>query len=137
MVIGKNRPWLTALVCIDGRIVGKWAGDNKISYTTYSDLTSKPEVADFIEKELAAANKDLPEPARVKRFALLYKDLDADEDELTRNGKVRRQVVEERYREIIEALYAGTESLPVDQTIDLQDGKSARIRTTLQIRNLG
>jgi long-chain acyl-CoA synthetase len=137
VVIGKNRPWLAALVCIDGRIVGKWAGDNKISYTTYSDLTSKPEVADFITKELATTNKDLPEPAQVKRFALMYKDLDADEDELTRNGKVRRQVVEERYREIIEALFAGTESLPVDQTIDLQDGKSARIRTTLHIRNLG
>ena len=137
VVIGKNRPYLTALVCIDGRVVGKWAGDNKISYTTYSDLTSKPEVADFIEKELALAVRDLPEPARIKRFALLYKDLDADEDELTRNGKVRRKVVEDRYRDIIAALYAGTAFLPIDQTIDLQDGKSARIQTTLHIRNLG
>ena len=137
VVIGKNRPWLTALVCINGRIVGKWAGDNKVTYTTYSDLASKPEVADFIEKELATTNKDLPEPAKIKRFALLYKDLDADEQELTRNGKIRRKVVEERYRDIIEALYAGAGSLPVDTTIDLQDGKSARIQTTLHIRNLG
>ncbi len=137
VVIGKNRPFLTALVCIDGRIVGKWAGDNKISYTTYSDLTSKPEVLDFIAKELAKSNDELPEPSKITRFALLYKDLDADEDELTRNGKVRRNIVEDRYREIIEALYAGAESLPIDTIIDLQDGKSARIQTTLQIRHLG
>lgn len=137
VVIGRNRPYLTALICIDGRIVGKWAGENKISYTTYSDLTSKPEVADFIEKELAKANRELPEPAKIKRFALLYKDLDPDEEEMTRNGKVRRAVVEERYSEVIEALYGGTATLPIDKTIELQDGKSARIQTTLHIRNLG
>ena len=128
--------YLTALVCIDGRIVGKWAGDNKISYTTYSDLTSKPEVADFIDQELARMNRELPETARIKRFALLYKDLDADEEELTRTGKVRREVVAHSYREIIEGLYQDVASMPVDITIALQDGKSARIKTTVHFRDL-
>jgi len=136
VVIGRGRPYLTALVCIDGRIVGKWAGENKISYTTYSDLTSKPEVAAFVEKELQRINQELPAANRIKRFALLYKDLDADEDELTRTGKVRRTVVEERYRDIIEGLYQEMSGMPVDVTIPLQDGKSARINTTVHFRNL-
>ena len=136
VVIGAGRPFLTALVCIDGRILGKWAGDNKITYMTYSDLTSKQEIAAFIEKEMAKANRELPEKTRIKRFALLYKDLDADEDELTRTGKVRRAVINERYKEIIEGLYSGADSMPIDVTIDLQDGKSARIKTTVHLRNL-
>lgn len=136
VVIGKDRPYLTALVCIDGRVVGKWAGDSKISFTTYSDLTAKAEVYDLIEKELIKANQQLPEADGIRKFTLLYKDLDADESELTRNGKVRRNIVEERYADIIAAVYAGAESLPIDTTIDLQDGKSARIQTTVQIRNL-
>lgn len=136
VVVGKDRPYLTAMICIDGRIVGKWAGDNKLSYTTYSNLAAKPEVYDFIEKELARVNRELPEAARIKRFTLLYKDLDADEEELTRNGKVQRKVVESRYGDVIAAIYAGNESLPVDTTIDLQDGKSTRIQTTLYFRTL-
>jgi long-chain acyl-CoA synthetase len=136
VVIGSGGPFLTALVCMDGRVVGKWAGDNKVAFTTYSDLAAKPEVADFIAGELAKANRELPESSRIKRFALLYKDLDADEDELTRTGKVRRAVVKERYREIVEALHTDVEQLPVDVTIDLQDGKSARIVSTVHFRNL-
>jgi long-chain acyl-CoA synthetase len=136
VVIGKGRSHLTALICIDGRIVGKWAGDNKISYTTYSDLTSKPEIADFIEKELLRVNQELPEANRIKRFALLYKDLDADEDELTRTGKVRRTVIAETYNTLIEGLYQDVARMPIDVTIALQDGKSARIHTTVHFRNL-
>jgi long-chain acyl-CoA synthetase len=136
VAIGHGRPHLTALVCIDGRIVGKWAGDNKIAYTTYSDLASKTEVADFIEKELTRVNQELPETARIKRFALLYKDLDADENELTRTGKVRRAVIDHSYHDIIEGLYQGVASMPVDITIALQDGKSTRINTTVHFRNL-
>jgi long-chain acyl-CoA synthetase len=81
-------------------------------------------------------NQGLPETSRIKRFALLYKDLDADEDELTRTGKVRRAVIGHSYRTIIEGLYQDVASLPVDITIALQDGKSARINTTVHFRNL-
>lgn len=136
VVVGRDKPFLAALICIDGRVIGKWAGDNKLSYTTYSNLSGKPEVYDFIERELHKINRELPAAARIKRFTLLYKDLDADEDELTRNGKVRRKVVEEHYCDVIAGIYAGTESMPIDTTIELQDGKSARIQTTLQFRTL-
>jgi long-chain acyl-CoA synthetase len=136
VVIGTGRSCLTALVCIDGRVVGKWAGDNKIAYTTYSNLISKPEVADFIKIELLRVNQELPEAHRIKKFALLYKDLDADEDELTRTGKVRRAVIDQSYHDIIEGLYQDVASMPIDVTIALQDGKSSRINTTVHFRNL-
>jgi long-chain acyl-CoA synthetase len=136
LLIGANRPYLAAVVCLNGKIIGKWAGDNKISYSTYSDLVSKPEVYDFIEKELAKTNRELPENARIKRFTLLYKELDADDDEMTRTGKVRRQIVEERYREIIAALYSGAKDLEIDATVDLQEGRSARIQSRVLFRNL-
>lgn len=136
LLIGADRPYLAALVCLNGKIIGKWAGDNKIAYSTYSDLVAKPEVYDFIEKELAKANQELPENSRIKRFTLLYKELDADDDEITRTGKVRRKIVEERYRDVIAALYAGAESLEIDAAIDLQEGRSARIQSRIFFRNL-
>lgn len=136
LLIGANRPYLAALICLNGQIIGKWAGDNKISYTTYSDLVSKPEVYDFIANELTKSNRDLPENSRIKRFTLLYKELDADDDEMTRTGKMRRQIVEERYLQIIDALYTETEGLEINTTIDLQEGRSARIQSRILFRNL-
>jgi long-chain acyl-CoA synthetase len=137
MVVGHARPFLTALICIDGRVVGKWAGDNKLNYTTFSNLATRAEVSDLLGKELAAVNQSLPEAAKISRYALLYKELDADDEELTRTGKMRRAVVGERYSEIIEAMYAGLETVPIDTAIELPDGKSARIQTTVLIRTLG
>jgi long-chain acyl-CoA synthetase len=136
VVIGQGKPFLAALISIDGRIVGKWAGDNKLTYTTYSDLAAKPEVYDLIQRELATVNEMLPEANRLRMFTLLYKELDADEGEITRSGKLCRAVVADRYEEVIQAVYGGAGSLVVDKTIDLQDGKSARIQTTIMLRNL-
>ena len=136
VVLKSDNPGLTALICIDGPVVGKWAGDNKLSYTTYSDLAARSEIYGFIEQEVTAVNRVLPEAARIERFALLYKELDADDGELTRTGKVRRGVVTEHFREIIDAMNAGRDAVAIDATIDLQDGKSARIQTTVRIRTL-
>ena len=81
-------------------------------------------------------NERLPENARISRFVLLYKELDADDDELTRTKKVRRKFVGERYRTVIEAMYTPAGEVPIDAEIKFQDGRTARIRTTLQIRSV-
>jgi long-chain acyl-CoA synthetase len=85
---------------------------------------------------VAEVNRVLPDAARIDRFALLYKELDADDAELTRTGKVRRGAVAEHFREIIEAMHAGRDAVAIDTTIDLQDGKSTRIQTTVRVRNI-
>lgn len=137
VVTGRGESFLSALVCINGKIVGKWAGENKLSYSTYSDLASKPEVYDLIVKDLERVNRELPKECRLKRFTLLYKDLDPDDGEIARTGKVLRRVVEKRFSAVIEALYRGDESLQIDTAIELSDGKSARVQSTVFFRNLG
>jgi long-chain acyl-CoA synthetase len=136
VVIGKDRPFLTALLCIDRETVGKWAEARKLSYTTYTDLSAKGDVYDLVQKEIDLVNATLPAAARIRKFVLLYKELDADDEELTRTRKVRRAFVEERYQSIIAALYGEADRISVDTTIRFQDGKTARIRADLAVREL-
>ncbi|HYY69235.1 MAG TPA: long-chain fatty acid--CoA ligase [Terriglobales bacterium] len=137
VVVGKGRPFLTAMLCIDMGVVGKWAEGRKIAYTTYTDLSAKPEVYDLLHQEVDKVNETLPAAAKIKKFVLLYKELDADDEELTRTRKVRRAFVEERYKEVISALYGEVQQVPIDTMIRFQDGKTARIKTTLLVRELG
>ncbi len=136
VVIGSDRPYLTAMLCIDMGVVGKWAERSKLSYTTYTDLSAKPQVYDLVQEAVDEVNRTLPAAARIHKFVLLYKELDADDEELTRTRKVRRGFVEERYREVIAALYGDAAAVPIDTTIKFQDGKVSHIRTSLLVRQL-
>ena len=136
VVIGQDRPYLCALLCIDMGIVGKWAEKQKIGYTTYADLSSRTPVYDLVEKEVEQVNGTLPPAARVRKFVLLYKELDADDDELTRTRKVKRNVVEERYGDVIDAVYGERQAVDIDATIKFQDGKTARVQAKLPVREL-
>jgi long-chain acyl-CoA synthetase len=136
VVVGTDRPYLTAMLCIDMGVVGKWAERNRLSYTTYTDLSAKPEVYDLVQREVDEVNRTLPGAARIRKFVLLYKELDADDEELTRTRKVRRSFVEDRYKEVIAALYGEAPEVAIDTTIKFQDGKTSRIRTTLLVRRL-
>ena len=134
--LGNDRAFIASMICIDYPNVGKWAESRRISYTTYTDLAAKPEVLELLAKEVEKVNATLPQATRVKKFVPLYKELDADDDELTRTRKVRRAFVGERYKHVIEGMYGGPEAIPIDATIKYQDGKTSRIRTTLTVRNL-
>jgi long-chain acyl-CoA synthetase len=136
VVVGTDRPFLAALVCIDSATVGKWAEKRKISYTTYTDLSSKRDVYDLVQKEIDGVNETLPKAARIRKFVLLYKELDADDEELTRTRKVRRSFVEKRYEGIIAALYGEADHIAIDTEIRFQDGKTARIQADLAVRAL-
>jgi len=105
VIIGKDRPYITSLIQIEMENVGKWAEDRQILYTTFKDLSQKPEVAELVARDVARVNQDLPKVARIRRFVLLDKELDADDDELTRTQKVRRTLILERYRELMEPMY--------------------------------
>jgi len=134
--LGDRRDFIASMLCIDYPNVGKWAENRRLSYTTYTDLAAKPEVLELLAKEVEKVNATLPETTRVRKFVPLYKELDADDDELTRTRKVRRAFVGERYKHVIEGMYAGEAAIPIDATIKYQDGKTSRIRTTLTVRNL-
>lgn len=133
-VIGNNLDYITAVLCVDYAVVGKWADEKKLNYTSYQELSQMPEVYDLIEKQIKQANKDLPDAAKVAKFTNLYKELDADDDELTRTRKLRRAFVEKRYKDILTALYSDADSVHIDTEIKYEDGRKAHIITDLHIR---
>ena len=137
VVLGAGRDTLAAMICIRYSIISKWAEKNRISFTTYTDLSSRPEVYALLRKEVEGVNATLPPAQRISRFILLYKELDADDGELTRTRKVRRNVINEKYATIIDAIYGGKSDIPVDTMIRFQDGTTQRIRTTLRVVDLG
>jgi len=135
-VIGDKKDYISAVLCIDYAVVGKWADENKLNYTSYPELSQMPEVYDLVEKQILQANKDLPDVAKVVKFTNLYKELDADDDELTRTRKLRRAFVEKRYEDIVRALYSDNDAVNIDTTIKYEDGRQAHIKTDLQIRTV-
>jgi long-chain acyl-CoA synthetase len=136
VVLGAGRDRLAAMLCIRFSIVSKWAEKNRVTFTTYTDLSARPEVYALLRQEVEAVNATLPPAQRISRFLLLYKELDADDGELTRTRKVRRSVINEKYADIIESIYAGRSEIPVDTVIRFQDGTTQRVRTTLRVIDL-
>ncbi|MCF6095006.1 AMP-binding protein [Microaerobacter geothermalis] len=136
VAIGQDRPYVVAMINIDMANVGRWAEVNQIAYTTYTDLSQKPEVLDLIQKEIVRINLELPEKARIKKFVLLYKELDADDEELTRTRKVRRAFVAEKYKPVIEGLYSASDEIHVEGKVRYRDGKETIIRTNLKVMDL-
>jgi long-chain acyl-CoA synthetase len=132
---GFDRPFVTAMISIDPETVGTWAERNHISYTTYTDLAQKPEVLALVGEAVARANEDLPESIRVRRFVLLHKQLDADDEELTRTRKVRRTTIDRRYQDIIHALYGDGDEVTVTTVVTYQDGSQAEREITLALAN--
>ncbi len=137
VVLGAGREALASMICIRYSIISKWAEKNRIAFTTYTDLASRSEVYALLRKEVETVNATLPPAQRIARFLLLYKELDADDGELTRTRKVRRGVINEKYGDIIEAVYRGQRNIPVDTTIRFQDGTTQRVRTSLRVIDLG
>jgi len=105
VIIGDRRKYVTALIQIDLENVGNWAQNNRIQYTTFKSLSQQPKVTELIQKEVDSTNKYFARVEQVKKFALLDKELDQDDDELTATQKVRRKQISEKYSDIIEALY--------------------------------
>jgi long-chain acyl-CoA synthetase len=131
--IGDRRPYVTTVVCIDYGVVGKWADDQNIAYTSYQELSQMAEVYDLVQEEISKMNRDLPPIARIKKFVNLYKEFDADDDELTRTRKLRRAFVEERYKDIVSGLYSKAERIHMDTNITYEDGRVARIKADLKV----
>ncbi len=134
VIYGNQEDFVTCLVNVDPIVVGKWAEDRGISYTTYMDLSAKPEVADLVMEEIIGVNgRAEKEHFKIKRFALLYKLLDMDDGELTKTGKIRRKFVRERYENLYDALYDESVSTKeVEASYQYQDGQSTTVKTSIE-----
>jgi long-chain acyl-CoA synthetase len=136
VIWGEGQQYLTAFINIDFGNVGNWAEERKIPYTTYTDLSQQSAVEEMIQEEVREVNNQLPKPMQLHRIILLYKLLDADDEELTRTGKVRRKYVYEQYKGLIDAMYSNKDSLAVTGEVRYRDGHVGTIETTVNILDI-
>jgi long-chain acyl-CoA synthetase len=133
---GPKREYASAIIVINYVNVGRWAGQRRVAYNTFAELSQKPEVCALVAQEINRINSTLPTGSRVKKYVNLYKEFDPEEGELTRTRKLRRAFLKERYRELIDAIYAGHAEVPVEARTRHQDGRVESTRTTLQIKSI-
>jgi long-chain acyl-CoA synthetase len=136
--VGAGRPFVSALLNIDLGSVGSWAERRSLAYTSYTDLSQKPEVQELIRQEVARVNRSLLgeealRGAQIRRFLLLHKELDADDQEITRTRKVRRGFVAQKYAPLIDALYSDSEYVKVEALVTYEDGRTATVRAEVRI----
>ncbi|MBM4452064.1 MAG: long-chain fatty acid--CoA ligase [Chloroflexi bacterium] len=137
LVVGsEDRDFVTTIINTDIENVGRWAEARRIPYTTFSDLSQKPEVIKLVEGEIRRVNRSLPEWNRIKKFVNLHKEFDADDAELTRTRKLRRDFIEERYGYLIEALYGDKAELQVEAPITYRDGRTGTIITSVKVNTV-
>ncbi len=136
VAFGHDKPFVAAMIAIDPGTVGNWAERRGIPYTSYMDLSQKPEVREMIRDEIRRGNETLPEGTRIRRFLLLTKDLEADDAEITRTRKVRRRYVADKYATVIDALYGGVAEAELSTGITYEDGRQATIQSRVRIEDV-
>jgi long-chain acyl-CoA synthetase len=141
ITLGQGKEYVTAMVNIDMQSVGNWAERKNIGYTSYADLSQKPEVYDLIFNEVKKVNASLYNEeqlrgAQIKRYLILHKELDPDDAEVTRTRKIRRGFIAKKYAELIDALYSEKEGVEVETKITYEDGRTATIHAFLKIREV-
>jgi long-chain acyl-CoA synthetase len=133
VVFGEARSFVAAMIAIDASTVGKWAERNNVSYTSFQDLSTRPEVLGLIRDEIRKCNTGLPEATRIRRFLVLNKEFDADDDEITRTRKIRRHFVTEKYAAVLHAFYSGVDEVDLSTEITYEDGRKAMLQSRLAI----
>jgi long-chain acyl-CoA synthetase len=137
MTVGdETRDFVAALVNIDMEVLSRWAEEKRIGFSTFTDLSQRPEIAELLRLEIERVNKFLPVHARVRRFANFPKELDPDEGELTRSRKLRREFLEARYAELIRGLYDGSGEVAVEIPVTYQDGRSTVFKAQVGIHDV-
>ena len=139
--IGQDRPYVTALVNIDLTAVGNWAERRNIAYTSYTDLAQKPEVYELVAQEVTRMNRSLAKDAvlrgaQIRRFLILHKELDPDDEEITRTRKVRRGHIARKYAALIDALYGDRDHVEVEAKVTYEDGRTGTFRADVRIREV-
>jgi long-chain acyl-CoA synthetase len=136
VAFGDGRPLVAALVAIDLATVGKWAERRNLAYTSFQDLSARPEVRALIGEEIRTCNATLPASGRIRRFLLVNKEFDADDNEITRTRKIRRRFVAEKYAAAVEALYGGAGEVELVTEITYEDGRTGKLKYRLSIADV-
>jgi long-chain acyl-CoA synthetase len=141
VALGDKCDFVCVMLNIDLTAVGSWAERNNVVYASYQELAGHPLVYDMIEKHVAEVNRSLAVDkilagAQIKRFLILHKELDADDGELTRTQKVRRNFIADRYASLIKALYDGSKEADISTEVTFEDGRKGVISARVKIRDM-
>ena len=136
VVIGSKKPYLTAIICIRFSIVSKLAEKWQLAFTSYTGLAADKKIYALIEDEIKKVNDKLPDNTKIAKFLLLFKELEADDGELTRTRKVRRSVINTRYKDIIDDLYSDKDIASINTEFTLEDGRKSKISAKMEIKEL-
>ncbi len=140
VVFGNGRDRCTAFINIDLTAVGNWAERNNIAYSSYQELAGHPRVLETIQKHVEEVNASVAQDrmlagCQIHRFLVLHKELDADDGEMTRTRKVRRNIVAEKYADLIAGLYDGSKQVSTRTEVTYEDGRKGYISATLELRD--
>ena len=140
VAFGDGRDMVCAFINIDMSSIGNWAERRGLAYSGYTDLAGREEVCDLIQECVEKVNAELARDpvlchSQVRRFLMLHKELDPDDDELTRTRKVRRGFIAEKYAVLIDALYAGKKNQFIETQVKFEDGRTGTISADLRIRD--
>ncbi|MBE1285361.1 MAG: AMP-binding protein [Rhodobacteraceae bacterium] len=140
VLFGNGKDRCTAFINIDLTAVGNWAERNNIAYASYQELAGHPRVLDTIQEHVETVNKSVAEDdmlsgCQIHRFVILHKELDADDGEMTRTRKVRRVIVADKFKDIIDAMYNGEPKISTVTEVTYEDGRKGSISATLDIRD--
>jgi len=133
VAFGDGRPFVAAMIAIDLTTSGNWAERHNLAYTSFQDLSAKPELRGLIREEIRKCNASLPAALRIGRFILLNKEFDADDNEITRTRKIRRRFVADKYAAVVEAFYSGAHQIELSTEITYEDGRKAMLNSTIAI----
>ncbi|MBI5031663.1 MAG: AMP-binding protein [Chloroflexi bacterium] len=133
VLAGPDGVYASAIIVIHYRNVSRWAGQRKVAHTSFADLSQKAEVYELVRQSIERVNSSLPSGARIKRFVNLHKEFDPDEGELTRNRQLRRRFLQERYRELSNAIYSDKTGVSIEARVDRRDGRTTTTKTSVTI----
>ncbi len=136
VAFGHEKPLVAAMIAIDLSTVGTWAERRGLPYTSYMDLSQKPEVRELVREEICKCNATLPDATKIRRFLLLTKDLDADDAEMTRTRKIRRRFISEKYSPVIHAFYTGRDEVTLTTTVTYEDGRQGTVQSRVRIEDI-
>jgi long-chain acyl-CoA synthetase len=136
VLAGPEGAYVSVIIIINYDNVSRWAGQKRVAFTSFAELSQTPEVYSLVRQDIDRVNHTAPLGLRVRKYVNLHKEFDPDEGELTRNRKLRRAFLEERYRKLIDAIYSEKTVVPLEAQVGYRDGRMGIIKTTLHIESV-
>ena len=136
ILAGPKGTYLAAIIVINYDNVSRWAGQNRVVFTSFAELSQTPEVYELVRQDIDRVNQTVPAGARVRKYINLHKELDPDEGELTRTRNLRRAVLEERYRKLMDAIYSDNDAVSIEAREGYRDGRTGTSETSLRIQSV-